>query len=148
MPIPIVTARPEAGTGQFRHPTALSINGLDIPDPRQLGTERNDGLLFVDEMLPFDGGTPSGTGETLSIDLGAVDWQPFLYLAHVELWDSGKAVAHAGAVFEVFRKNAWQAAIRCYARRPGSERQQSTRLRDDGPRERDLDLRVSGPFCV
>jgi hypothetical protein len=38
----------------------------------------------------------------LSIDLGAVDWQPFLYLAHVELWDSGKAVAHAGAVFEVF----------------------------------------------
>ena len=64
--------------------------------------ESNDGLALADELIEL-GPSASEIGEReVAIDLGVVDWRPFLYQAHIELQQRGKPSAHVAVSFQVF----------------------------------------------
>ena len=98
----VETALLEAGVKATLRVT-LTLSRRAAPDAKlRIWIESNDGLPLADEWIPL--GPPNseiGVHE-IGIDLGPVDWRPFLYQAHIELRQHGKAVAHVAVTFQVF----------------------------------------------
>lgn len=79
------------------------IAGVDAAAPCTLRVwaERNDGLIVFDEQV----GLPAAPGmlrtRTMRIDLGTIDWRPFLYQFHVECLGPKGPVAHNAATAKI-----------------------------------------------
>lgn len=68
-------------------------------DALRVWIERNDGVLVLDELATVD---PRLDACAVRIPLGALDWRPFVYQAHLEIVAPSGAVAHAATSFKIW----------------------------------------------
>ena len=101
----VETTMIEAGTRATLRVTMTLRRGTTASALR-VWIESNDGLLLADEVVPLDEADAAPGVRSLDVDLGDIDWRPFLYQVHVELLQAGRSCAHAAASFKVYSDSA------------------------------------------
>lgn len=101
-----------AGDGQERQlaecgePLVLDVTlaGDDAGNAQALRVwaERNDGLIVFDERVTMPALAGAGSSRLIHIDLGPLDWRPFIYQFHVECLTPKQAVAHGAATVKIW----------------------------------------------
>lgn len=92
------TALIEAGATAELCATLHGI-GHALGDVLRVWIERNDGVVVLDETCSIVATTGSCR---VRVPLGALDWRPFMYQAHMEIVSNGEAVAHSAISFKIW----------------------------------------------
>ncbi len=82
----------------------VTLTGEDagVAQTLRVWAERNDGLVVFDERVTVPALTQSSRSRPLHIDLGPIDWRPFIYQFHVECFSPKQAIAHGAATVKIW----------------------------------------------
>ncbi len=82
----------------------VTLTGTDCVKPQTLRiwAERNDGLIVFDERVAVPAHPGAAGARALHVELGPIDWRPFIYQFHVECHSPKQAIAHAATTIKLW----------------------------------------------
>jgi lipopolysaccharide transport system ATP-binding protein len=103
----ILVGDPPTEVASFDAGSIATISGAVALD-RQINTaglriwvESNDGQKVIDQRIELSGRNLAAGQHDFAINLGMIDWRPFVYQLHLVLMEAEVEIAHAAATFKV-----------------------------------------------